>query len=540
MSDYSGLQLGHYRLERLLGQGSFAQVYLATHLHLGMQAAIKILNQVANQEAIEQFRREARTIAALVHPHIVRVLDFGLHEGRFPYLVMDHLPGGSLRQRYPAGSRLPLLVALDYTRQIAEALHYAHEARIVHRDVKPENMLIGRDGQVLLADFGIATIAVSTRLQSTQDLAGTVTYMAPEQILGHPRPESDQYALAVTLYEWLAGVPPFTGSFAEVAAQHCMVPPPSLRQHVSEIPPDTEAAIQRALAKDWRARFASVKEFAIALEETTTETMRGSAVDKFLSSSASLMASGIIPTESAPLRLPPPTSFQQETTPYLLPPGHPSSPFPASRPTPSHGRGRSESRLPRSSQTPRQVRRPSPSASMMVPSSASAASRAPWSLPPPPFPLNYLPLTRGKATLRQVLGMLLYVLLALGLTLPLFLLAYLSPPTTRTAPSWAVITLVAMLLLLPATPTLAGKVFGSWRGALVSSLLTAALWELNRLLPANRFFPSTWQSAVALAGWPLASVFTGWLARRAHFRSFGQAWRSHFGGLLIMLATFTI
>ncbi|MBX5450495.1 MAG: hypothetical protein IRZ24_10535, partial [Thermogemmatispora sp.] len=109
-----------------------------------------------------------------------------------------------------------------------------------------------------------------------------------------------------------------------------------------------------------------------------------------------------------------------------------------------------------------------------------------------------------------------------------------------TAPSWAVITLVAMLLLLPATPTLAGKVFGSWRGALVSSLLTAALWGLNRLLPANRFFPSTWQSAVALAGWPLAAVFTGWLARRARFRSFGQAWRAHLGGLLIMLATLTI
>lgn len=177
---------------------------------------------------------------------------------------------------------------------------------------------------------------------------------------------------------------------------------------------------------------------------------------------------------------------------------------------------------------------------MMVPSSASAASRAPWSLPPPPFPLNYLPLTRGKATLRQVLGMLLYVLLALGPTLPLFLLAYLSPPTTRTAPSWAVITLVAMLLLLPATPTLAGKVFGSWRGALVSSLLTAALWELNRLLPANRFFPSTWQSAVALAGWPLASTLTGWRVRRNPFRSFRRAWRLHLAGLLIMLATLTI
>ncbi|WP_052889885.1 serine/threonine-protein kinase [Thermogemmatispora carboxidivorans] len=540
MTDYSGLQLGHYHLERLLGQGSFAQVYLATHLHLGTQAAIKILNQVANQEAIEQFRREARTIAALVHPHIVRVLDFGLHEGHLPYLVMDYLPGGSLRQRHPAGCRLPLLVALDYTRQIAEALHYAHEARFVHRDVKPENMLVGRDGGVLLADFGIATIASSTRLQSTRDLAGTVTYMAPEQIQGYPRPESDQYALAVVLYEWLVGAPPFAGSFNEIAAQHCMAPVPSLRQYVPEIPPDIEVAIQRALAKDWRARFSSVKEFATALEETTIETMRGSAIDRFLSSPASLMASGIIPTESVPLRLPPPTSLQQETTPYLLPPGHLSSPSPASRPTPSHGRGKSEARLSRDSRTPRQARRPSRSAAMMVPSPASAASWVPRSLPPPPFPLNYLPLTRGKATLRQVVGMLLYVLLALDLTLPLFLLAYLSPSTTRTAPAWAVITLVAMLLLLPAIPTLAGKIFGSWRGALVSSLLAAALWGLNSLLLANRFFPSTWQSAVALAGGPLASVFTGWLARRSHFRSFGQAWRSHFGGLLIMLATLTI
>ena len=138
-----------------MGRGGFAEVYLAEHIHLNTQAAVKLLNTQLANEGIEGFRNEARMIASLVHPHIVRVLDFGV-ENNIPYLVMDYAPNGTLRQRHPKGSRLPLQLVVSYVHQIAEALHYAHEQRLIHRDIKPENMLAGRNGEVLRSDYGAA------------------------------------------------------------------------------------------------------------------------------------------------------------------------------------------------------------------------------------------------------------------------------------------------------------------------------------------------------------------------------------------------
>ncbi|MEO6892286.1 MAG: serine/threonine-protein kinase [Ktedonobacteraceae bacterium] len=265
MIERIGQQLGNYQLIKLLGHGGFADVYLGEHVYLKTQAAIKVLHTRIVDEDIETFRAEAQTIAHLIHPHIIRVLDFDV-DNQLPLLVMDYAPNGTLRQRHPKGSQLPPVVFLPYVKQIASALQHAHERKLVHRDVKPENMLIGYKGDILLSDFGIALISQTSQSQSTDDtVIGTVSYMAPEQIQGKARPASDQYSLAVVVYEWLCGAKPFSGSYVEVISQHLSAPPMPLHEKIA-IPPAAEQVVLRALAKDPRQRFPSVQEFAEALE----------------------------------------------------------------------------------------------------------------------------------------------------------------------------------------------------------------------------------------------------------------------------------
>ena len=261
MTDRVGQQLGNYRLVRLLGRGGFAEVYLGQHLRLNMQAAIKVLHtQLADAVDIQNFQREAQTIASLIHPHIVRILDFDVKDG-IPFLVMDYAPNGSLRRQHPKGVPLPLPTIVSYVKQVADALQYAHEQKLIHRDVKPENMLLGRQNEVLLSDFGTAIIAQSSRYQGTQDMVGTIAYMAPEQIQAHLRPASDQYALGVVVYEWLCGAYPFHGSFSEIAAKHMMMLPPSLRGKVPTISSEVEQVVMAALAgspRSWCCLFAAL------------------------------------------------------------------------------------------------------------------------------------------------------------------------------------------------------------------------------------------------------------------------------------------
>ncbi len=228
MNDRIGQQLGNYRLIRLLGQGGFADVYLGEHLYLSTKAAIKVLQTRLSNEDMADFQREARTIASLVHAHIVRVLDFGV-DNATPYLVMDYAPNGTLRQFFPKAVPLLPQYILPYVKQVASALQYAHERKIVHRDIKPENMLLGPANAVLLSDFGIATVSQSSRFDRTGAVVGTAGYMAPEQIQGKAVTASDQYALSVAVYEWLAGERPFRGTFPEVTSQHMFAPPPPLR-----------------------------------------------------------------------------------------------------------------------------------------------------------------------------------------------------------------------------------------------------------------------------------------------------------------------
>src|SRR5712692_4788485 len=275
MTDRVGQQLGNYRLLRLLGRGGFADVYLGEHIYLKKPAALKVLHLRLDEQDTAQFLREAQTLAGLDHPHIVRVLDFAVQDG-MPFLVMDYAVGGTLRTRHPAGTRIPLDQVIAYISQVASALQYAHNQRLMHRDVKPENMLLGAREQVLLADFGLAMLTPSSRSGSTQAMdpamAGTAPYLAPEQLQGQPRPASDQYALGVVVYEWLCGQRPFRGAPIEVALQHVSAPPPPLHEQLPDLSPAVEEVVMRALAKEPERRFPSVQDFATALQHACQPT----------------------------------------------------------------------------------------------------------------------------------------------------------------------------------------------------------------------------------------------------------------------------
>jgi serine/threonine protein kinase len=259
-----GKQLGNYRILRLLGQGSFANVYLGEHIHLHTQAAIKVLQVRLVESNIQSFLNEARTIAHLVHPYIIRVLDFGV-EANTPFLVMDYAPQGTFRQRFLQGKPLPPTALFPFIKQAASALQYAHDKKLIHRDVKPENMLLGSKDEILLSDFGFALIQTSITRPSVET-AGTASYMAPEQFQGKPQQASDQYSLGIIAYEWLTGACPFQGSFMELASQHMMSQPPSLIQRVPGLSAQVAQVVMTALAKEPEQRFPCVRDFARALE----------------------------------------------------------------------------------------------------------------------------------------------------------------------------------------------------------------------------------------------------------------------------------
>lgn len=263
MSDRVGEQFGEYRLMRKLGGGTFGDVYLGEHTKDNTPAAIKVLQaRLNNSEDLKDYINEIRTLFRLQHPNIVPLLDFGI-ERDTPFLIMAYAPNGTLRQ--PKGTRLPLDTVVSYIQQIAEALQCAHDRKLIHRDVKPDNILSGPNSQIWLSDFGIVSIAQSSRSLNTQDGAGTIPYMAPEQIQGKPRIASDQYALGIIAYEWICGSRPFNGTTIEIAIQHAQAQPPPLREQVPTLAPAIEQVVLRALEKDYENRFRDVREFAQAL-----------------------------------------------------------------------------------------------------------------------------------------------------------------------------------------------------------------------------------------------------------------------------------
>lgn len=273
--DFTDQQLDKYCLLQQLGQSSTSEVYLGEHPQFHVPVAIKVLRGRLSRSDLEKFQAQARVLTHLEHPHIVRVLDFGIENSR-PFLVMNYAPNGTLRQRHPRNIPLPLETIVFYVKQIASALQYVHDHKLIHRDIKPHNMLLGPSDEILLSDFGIAVTShsIETNLPGMPDFEGTVLYAAPEQLQGKPRRSSDQYALGVVVYEWLSGELPFIGSFYEVTRQHLFNLPPSLRQKKGvDIAPAVEEVVLKALAKDPQERFGDVWEFAEALERAGKVTL---------------------------------------------------------------------------------------------------------------------------------------------------------------------------------------------------------------------------------------------------------------------------
>ncbi|GAP62051.1 serine/threonine protein kinase [Ardenticatena maritima] len=255
-----------YRIVELIGEGGMAQVYRGDDLRLGREVAIKILRpQYANERTfVERFVQEARAMAGFSHPNIVNVFDVG-RTGASPYIVMEYVDGIDLRRKLQQEGRLSIGEALEIARQVAEGVGAAHRKGIVHRDIKPGNILIASDGRVKVADFGIArAMADAQHLTEPGVVWGTTAYLSPEQIRGETAtPASDVYAIGVLLYEMLTGQTPFQGEDrVAVALKHLNEPPPPLHELNPRVPPGLERLVLRMLSKDPAQRPADANEVA--------------------------------------------------------------------------------------------------------------------------------------------------------------------------------------------------------------------------------------------------------------------------------------
>jgi eukaryotic-like serine/threonine-protein kinase len=250
-----------YKLRGPLGSGGMADVYLAHDEVLDRDVALKLLKEqyAENKEFVERFKREAHSAAALSHPHIVPVFDAGETGDGTYYIAMEYLPGGTLKDKITTRGALPARTAAAAALQIAEALRAAHERGVIHRDVKPHNILITDSGHVKVGDFGIARAANATTTSHLGDILGSVKYMSPEQAMGEPvGPASDLYSLGVVLYEMLTGKVPFeVEDPADVPAMHAGGPPPRPGEVNPEVPEGADALIMRLLAANPEDRYAS-------------------------------------------------------------------------------------------------------------------------------------------------------------------------------------------------------------------------------------------------------------------------------------------
>jgi serine/threonine-protein kinase len=286
---------GRYQLEEIIGTGGMSSVYRAHDLLLERTVALKVLHQqyTDDEEYVERFRREARSVATLSHPNIVTVIDRGEHEGR-QFIVFEYVEGENLKRLIERRGPAPVTTALELGMQIARGLSFAHQQGLIHRDVKPQNVLMNGDGQAKVTDFGIArSLDVKHGMTQTGTVLGTSDYIAPEQAQGqHVDEHTDVYSLGVVLYEMLLDEVPFPGeNFVAVAMRHINEEPPSIRDKRPDVPVRVEAAVHRAMAKDPADRFHSMAEFCAELEACLAE-MQGTQV----------IAPVVVPGRHAPAR----------------------------------------------------------------------------------------------------------------------------------------------------------------------------------------------------------------------------------------------
>jgi eukaryotic-like serine/threonine-protein kinase len=292
---------GRYRIIRKLGSGGMANVYLAADEDLGRRVAIKILNDrhASDDQFVERFRREAKNAAGLSHPNIVSIYDRGEAEGTY-YIAMEYLEGRSLKERIVADGPLPIRDAIEVTRQILRAIGFAHRRGIVHRDIKPHNVLLVQDGgdeRFKVTDFGISRTTAS-QMTEAGSIVGTAQYLSPEQARGAPVDQrSDVYSVGIVLYELLTGNLPFTGETPlEIAMKHLSEVPKPPSELRDEVPADLDMIVLRALAKDPSDRFESAEE----MEKELARVAGGGGVTSETAEAATAVLAGAGLAETAP------------------------------------------------------------------------------------------------------------------------------------------------------------------------------------------------------------------------------------------------
>ncbi len=317
---------GRYRLERRIGAGGMADVYLAEDETLHRRVAIKILADRYTQDDgfVERFRREATAAAGLNHPNIVSIYDRGEAEGTY-YIAMEYIEGPTLKEEITSRAPLPEAEAVGYAQQALQALEFAHRRGVIHRDIKPHNMMVTPDGLLKVTDFGIARAANQVEMTEAGSIVGTAQYLSPEQARGqNVGPQSDIYSLGVVLYELLTGEVPFSGSSAvEIAMKQVNEQPVPPSQKNRLISPALEQVVMRALAKDSALRFRSAREMADELERVrrglgvSQDTLQATAVIGAYAAADSTRVMGAATGERTAV-LPPSNHPKRSALPWIL------------------------------------------------------------------------------------------------------------------------------------------------------------------------------------------------------------------------------